>query len=292
MQGSAWLRTLARVVVRALALLLGVAVIAALTLVFYAQTEPGRRVLARELSQRVSSEIRGSMHIGHLERASLSPIVRDLEFRDEHGRRALFIERAEVKLDAAAALDQQLVFERARVWGAQLLVAVRPDGRTNLEATFSEPKPDPSPAAREGLHYSLRSIHFDSLDATFEVSRDQTFHVHDMRGFVRIERIGTPGVRVRLDQVSGTTERELLGDPLTLERVDGWIAGGTPQVLELELDGRLGETDVQAELRYFAHAKTPVRLALRTEKSAKGVAAGLMLELSSWLSEDVEVDLL
>ncbi|HEX2675729.1 MAG TPA: hypothetical protein VHM19_03800 [Polyangiales bacterium] len=296
---ASWIRMRARGL-----LIVAIACFAAavLTLLAYLDSSFGRERAARWLEARMSAAIPGSVSIGAIDSLKPSAVrVRDLAFLDPHGNAVLRAEHARIDLDLSAALHGQLGFDSARVDGGELVLAVQPDGRTSLEAAFSEPSTAP-PDPERGLQCRLRDIVVNDLKVVIQLSKDKAFTFQDVAAVLRIWRQHTPGMRVEMNGISGHLAKpKLLGSRVTLVRADGAVRGAEPHVLHMSFATRLQNGDahdkgadddgrIDGHLDYYYHGKTPVKIELYPRGDLKAHLATAFVDLQSWLTDEVVVN--
>jgi hypothetical protein len=267
--------------------LLVVAVLAA-AMLYVSATDGGRRVLADRIEDAVSRSIPGSMRIGVLESVGTRAlVVRDLRFSKTDGEPVLIVARAQIDADVTDLLRGKIAFEQARVHGGHLIIAIEPHGRTGLEAAFSET----GPASGEPAELQMRSIHVQDLTLTVRPSRDDTFRMRGVEGFVAIAQHGPPGVRVRLDRISGTLEKpKFLGATAEILSADGLILGGVERVIDLKLRAELDEDRVDVHLVYYNRERPPkVELELDPKEGILPHIAAFAAQAQTMFTDDVDV---
>jgi hypothetical protein len=257
----------------------------------FVQTEPGRRVLADAIERIASDAIPGKMTIGSIESVGwFEPIVRDLRFFHPDGGLILHAKRAAIDLDVTALLHGELAFHRARVEGGYLLIAAQPDGRTGLEATFDDGVPSKPDERDDYLHMQMRSIFVDDMTTVFRPSKDHTFRLRNVQGFVAISHVDTPGAQVRLDRIAGELETpKFLGEHLTITHADGWVHGKEKQVIDLDLETQLGSGELDGHLAYYDRKKTPVELELDPKEGLLPQLSTAAVEAQSWFTDTIDV---
>lgn len=261
--------------------------------VFYlAGTERGRRSVADRLEDAISHEIPGSMRIGTLERIGTRElIVRDLRFLKTDGEPVLTVERVQIDADVQALLRGEIAFERARVQGGHLIIAIEPSGRTGLEEAFSEAGPSASGDKDGGAEIQLNAIHVQDLTLTVKPSQDDLFRMRGVQGFVVVSQHGPPGVRVRLDRISGKLEKpEFLGAHADVLRADGLILGGVEHVLDIKFRAALEDDRFDAHLRYYNRDKPPtVELEFDPKEGVRTHLLALAAKARTAFSDAVDV---
>lgn len=256
---------------------------------FLLWTEPGRSFAARRLEAALSQAIPGSIAIGTLER--LQPgeaVLSDLRFLHPDGSVVLRVQRAEIALAPFDLMRGHVHFERARIDGGELTIAVQPDGRTSIEAVFDDP--GASKDKSKGPQLDLRSMHVENLTLLIKPDPKQTFRLRDVQGFVAVHGGGSSGVQVSLDRIRAhLVKPEVLGQRIEILRADGWVHGGAQQILKLDFEAALEDDRFGAALAYHNRKQEPVVLELDMNADVETQLAALGAELRSWLSDTIDV---
>jgi hypothetical protein len=269
-------------------LLLVVVAVAVAAIVYLTSTDAGRRDLADRLEDAISREIPGAMTIGWIERVGSDGLTaHDLRFLHPNGEPVLTVDHAQIDLDPAEMLTGTIAFERARVQGGHLIIAVQPDGRTGLEAAFSKQGPSSGKKAR----LQLRSIHVQDLTLTIQPDPETRIRMRGVQGFVTIvQDASSPGVRVKLDRIASRIEQpKLLGERVRILRASGFVHGAVERVLDLDLAAELGDDRFDAHFAYFDREKHKVQLTIAPKEGIKTRLAALGAVLRSSLSDELDV---
>ena len=262
------------------------------TLTAWLTSDSGRRFVARELARALTRTLPGRISIDRIEAVSLTRLAaRGVTFEDPKGVRVLQIDHADIDADPWSALLGTLVFERARVDGGRLVIAVQPDGRTGIEATFSAPSNEP-PDPERGLHFDLRNIEVHDLELVLTPARDQTFRMQHVSAALRVWRLDTAGVRLAMQNIHARViSPELLGSHVTLERTEGWVHGAETHVLSLAFNARLEDSgSIDGTLDYFSRKRLPVLVDLKPNGDLKTHLATALVDAQSWFTDAVKVE--
>jgi hypothetical protein len=271
------------------ALLVALVVLAAATIAYLTVTASGRRVLADRIEDALSGQIPGALAITSLDDIGADQaVLRGLRFSHPDGSPVLLVDEARIDLHLAELLGGTIGFEHARVTGGHLIIAVQPDGRTGLEAAFSEAD---GGSGRDKAKLQMRSIHVQDLTLTIQPSPDDTLVMRDVQGFVAIMQDDAfPGVRVRLDRISGKLAKpQFLGANLDILRADGWVHGAVEHVLDLKVAGELDGDRVDAHLEYFDREEKSVQLALDPKEGVRPHLAAFGAQLGTAFNDAIEV---
>ncbi len=282
-------RSVIRVVIGLGVLLIALLVLTTATITYLITTTSGRRVLADRIEDALSGQIPGSLVISSLDEIGADEaLLRGVRFLHPDGSPVLLVDEARIDLHVAELLGGTIGFEHARVRGGHLIIAVQPDGRTGLEAAFSEAG---GGSGGGKARLQMRSIHVQDLALTIKPSPDDTFLMRDVQGFVAIvQDDASPGVRVRLDRISGKLAKpEFLGANLDILRADGWVHGAVEHVLDLKIAGELGGDRVESPLAYFERDTKNVELELDPKEGVRTHLAALGAQLGTAFSDAIEV---
>lgn len=255
------------------------------------QTDAGRRFIKDRVERAVSDAIPGSFRIGALTDLGPPVLARDVRFFHPDGREVLHAKLAEVEFDLAQALRGRLAFEHALVDGGSIVLSLDPDGRAAFEAAVDAPKRPGEPDDPDGgLHYALQSMHVQNFNVIMKLADAANYTVHDVQGFVAVRRIETSGIRVRLENIRGRVEPELLGGRTELLRVDGWIHGKERHVMRMDAKLRFGDGTLDTVVSYFDRDKTPAVIKIKKSEGTGTLISALLSLAESLFGDALEVE--
>jgi hypothetical protein len=284
--GTRWVRWM-----RVLSLVwLTTSVLLAATALLLLYTDFGRRQLADAIEYAASDSIPGHMEIGRLTRVGFPTVVEDLRFFHPKGQEVLHVRHAEIDFNVADALLRgKLSFDRALAEGGRLLLSIDPDGRPSIEAALNFASHGPDTDPNGGLHYAMRNIRVKDLLLVMRFSED-SYRVRDVQGLVTIRREVTPGIRVELSGIAGRVEPDVASYRIRLDRVDGWVHGKSPHVLELRAATRVGDGGrMNARVSLFDREKTPVEVTLTPVEGVQSSILALLMYARGAFSSDLDI---
>ena len=269
----------------------GVAAVLSLALSFWlSSTESGRRWVANRLESVISDAIPGKIEIGQILDIGPPVVAKDVRFFHPDGRVVLLAKHAEIVLSLSHAVQGQLGFERAAVNGGFIVLSPDPDGRIAMEAAMNAPsKPGQPSDPMGGLHYALMSMHVENFEVVMKLAEQADFKLKDVKGFVGVRRIETPGTRVTLDKISGRLADEILGKKIELSEVNGWIHGKAKQIVHMDTVVKIGEGKLNARIEFFDREKTPAIISIRKATEEGDFVEGLLDLLDGIFGDALEV---
>ncbi len=281
------LRTSLKVV---LAIIAVCAVVALSLSAWLTSSDSGKRWVADRLEKAVSKAIPGSLEIGRLLELGPPVVAQDVRFIHPDGRVVLHAKHASIVPDVTQAFQGRLAFESADVEGGKIVLSPDPDGRVAFEAAVDEPpKPGEPNDPHGGLHYALQSMHVEKFDVELDLGGPAKIKLHDVEGFVGVRRIESPGIRVRLEKISGRLEPEILGARTLLTQVNATIKGKEEHVAEASALVKIETGELKIKLDYFDREKTPVVIVVERAKGEGDLAARAMDFADGLFGDTLEV---
>ncbi|MDQ3030998.1 MAG: hypothetical protein M3Y87_01155 [Myxococcota bacterium] len=228
----------------------------------------GRRAIGDAIERLVSSEIRGTLRIGHVDEVGLDRMLaRDVEIRTpaEDGQEAEVVLRLDsVELDPDLGrlfAERRIATASGRVDGGLLRMTEGDDGLT-IERALDPPSPGVGPPS---FFIDFAGLHFEGLQTRWALQGAPSFRIDDVSGFTSIRTDEQGNVAMRFDRLAG--ELRTTGLPIEVSagvrrasgRVhSGWErmglfdieldVAGSPLELELELIDRDGGIQVRAQM--------------------------------------------
>ncbi|MCB9708159.1 MAG: translocation/assembly module TamB domain-containing protein [Myxococcales bacterium] len=165
-------------------LLLVISVLA--SALFHVQMPMTRRIVASLVGQLVNGEIKGRLHISHIDVLALHKVVtRDVSLYDQAGRRVAFADQVTLFPDLGAAVGGVVRFAHVRLNHARVHLFETPSGLPSLIAAF-EPK-DPTPGIGPPLHAIVDDIQLGDVTASGDILGLKGLHVEHFKARWRLE---------------------------------------------------------------------------------------------------------
>ncbi|MBC7173919.1 MAG: hypothetical protein H5U40_15870 [Polyangiaceae bacterium] len=260
-------RRAARWLLKLLAFVAVLGVVATGAFELWLRTDPGRDFLAGRLEKLLSNEVLGSLRIGRIDRYSLGTVVaRDVDFLDPRGKAVIEIPEVELGIDLGALLSRTIRLEDARARDAVVTIAPGRHGKsTSIEETFAKQGPKEGEGPPK-FDIDTGTIHFDRTHLVLAMG-DPRMRLDGLEGFVRVSRRGDRKVEVTLDRVEGAWS---LPDTRMLDgahrfHASGQVDGNSDPLLDLKLRACFRRGAVPMRLRYGS--RTGAKLAYDAEEA-------------------------
>lgn len=279
----------ARRTITALAWGLGLLVVALLATLaaarLHLELPVGRRAVGDSLEQLVSSAIRGTLHVGQVEDASLDRVVaRDVEFRHEDGEVELRLDHIVLEPDLGRLLrDRRIATRSIRVDGALLRMREGRDG-LRLERALESPGPDDGGSPTYFLE--LAGLHFERLQTFWALEGPPTFRIDDVSGFGHLSTDERGNVVMRFDRLAG--ELRTTGLPIEISagvrRASGRVHAGWDRMGSFDIELEVAGSPLDLELDLFDREGG---LQVRASADAEGPSLAALAALGIELGNDV-----
>lgn len=242
--------------------------------------EPGRRLLARALSQGLSGAVDGSVRVGALPEVGLGRVVvRDLVARAPHGHaKVLAVREATFRPAWAELLRGRIVVRDVSVRGARLWLRPGPSGKLSLVEAFTPAEP-PSSGGR-GVRVEVAPIRVHEADAFFDL-QGKTFAIRNASALLALEV--RESATLRFDRTDGTFVPPAGPiESIACRGFSGAIHPGAVKVVDLRGRVRIGRDAMRASIEYFDRDAPPfVELGFATNGATGATISAIAVKLVS-----------
>lgn len=217
--------------------------------ILHLPSSPGRRWLARALSDYISSQMAGRLELGRIDALGTERVVvRHAALYEPGGQRVLTGDEIVIVPDLAAAWSGALRFRDARLSGGWLRLEEGQDGLPSFLAAFAPAEPA-APDAGPGLHALVDHLSLEGVTAYGELLGLRHLEARDVSAQGSLEVLGD--VRIRVNSASADLV-EPYPTPMHLERLVATVRGDPTLGTRLYADVRMPGERVEANMRYAA----------------------------------------
>lgn len=257
----------------------------------FMQTEPGRETARKGLNKLISTQLRGTFEIQHIDKIGFSKIeARGLIITAAvNGRKVIELNQVTLNPRWSRLLLGRIQGSEATVDGGVVRLKENDEKIVDLIDALSSPKPKHKRG--DPIYVLFENIRGRNIDVKLDIQGFPPFEVKDISTLIRLEL--KKKARIRLNETNAHMEFPVLGDT-KIRGLSGVIRAKTIEVLELDLKIELGDL-VPMHLEYHVPkneqkpGKPKLFLEFSEEKSP-GSFTKLLLKMADAISPVIDVD--
>jgi len=238
----------------------------ALSLQCHLHMQLTKRLVQRVTMNFVNREIRGALHIGHIEQLSFPHIVvRDAAVYDGEGRLIITGERVTLEPDFSKLLTGLVRFRSAHVQGGTLRLIDNGDDEPSLFTTFDSRTPSKDPDSEPPLSVLVDELSVDDVTVSGQVIAVQGVLAQHVHARARMTVHKDADFELRELRAEVVAPYSFVGH---IEQVRGHVSSNKLRGTQLDLVGSRGSERAQVQLEFhpkFRQRPPALRLEVQSD---------------------------